>query len=784
MRSNYLDELNDVQRQAVTHKDGPVMVIAGPGSGKTRVLTYRIAHMIETGVDPFRILALTFTNKAAKEMRERISHVIGGEARNVWMGTFHSIFARILRVESSKIGYPSNFTIYDASDSKSVIKQIVKEMELNDKLYKPSVVFNRISAAKNNLIGPKKYKEDVNLVADDHQTGRPKMAEIYAAYAKRCFQSGAMDFDDLLFKMYELLATHPEVLHKYQHKFNYILVDEYQDTNFAQYLIVKRLAAVHENISVVGDDAQSIYSFRGADIQNILNFQKDYPDMVTFKLEQNYRSTNHIVEAANQVIALNKNQLPKTIWTDRQGGDKIKVVKSISDNEEGRLVADTIFEFQHRLHLRNDDFAILYRTNAQSRSFEEALRRQNISYKVFGGLSFYQRKEIKDLLGYLKLTVNHNDEEALRRIINYPTRGIGDTTLDRAVVLANEQDKSLWEILSTIQFQPGFNARAKNLVEEFTMMIKSFSAMQANMNAYDLATHIAKHTGIIKELYTDKTVEGISRYENLQELLNGIKEFSESDELQEGQGVTDRSLGTYLQDIMLLTDTDNDKDDTNRVSLMSIHSAKGLEFECVFAVGLEEGLFPNQMSVNSRDELEEERRLFYVAITRAKSHLFLTYALQRYRFGNLIYCEPSRFIEELEEKNLEFIGHKVRRQEPTTPERGHETPWGGLGSGGGAAGNQFKETISKSLYERPGAAAKKPSFTPSNYTPPADFKADDPNTRQQGQEVEHEKFGIGKVVSLEGDGNNRIATLFFPGIGQKRIMLKYAKVRIVKNGVE
>ncbi len=777
MRSNYLDELNDIQRQAVTNTSGPVMVIAGPGSGKTRVLTYRIAHLIEKGVDPFRILSLTFTNKAAKEMRERIEHVIGGEARNVWMGTFHSIFARILRQEATKIGYPSNFTIYDSSDSKNVVKQIVKELELNDKLYKPSTVFNRISAAKNNLIGPQKYREDKYLVSDDSQSGRPKIAEIYALYAKKCFQSGAMDFDDLLFKMYELLATHPEVLHKYQHKFNYILVDEYQDTNFAQYLITKRLAAVHENITVVGDDAQSIYSFRGADIQNILNFEKDYPDMRTFKLEQNYRSTTHIVEAANQIIALNKNQLPKTIWTNRQGGDKIKVVKAVSDNEEGRIVADTIFEYQMRLHLRSDDFAILYRTNAQSRSFEEALRRQNIPYKVFGGLSFYQRKEIKDLLAYLKLTVNHNDEEALRRIINYPTRGIGDTTLDRATVLASERGTNLWSILSTIQFQPDFNARAKNLIEEFVMMIKSFATMLQTMNAYDLASHIAKHTGIMKELYTDKTVEGISRYENIQELLNGIKEFSESDEIAEGETVSDRSLGTYLQDIMLLTDTESDKDDTNRVLLMSIHSAKGLEFECVFAVGLEEGLFPNQMSVNSREELEEERRLYYVAVTRAKSHLFLTYALQRYRFGNLIYSEPSRFIEELDEKNLEFIGHKVRRAEPTS---GPDTPWERSGT------RTTKETPGKSLYERPGAAQRQatPNFTPAAHTPSADFKADDPKTIQPGMEVEHEKFGIGKVVSLEGDGNNRIATLFFAGIGQKRIMLKYAKVRIVSGGAE
>lgn len=759
---NYLEELNPKQLEAVTHTEGPVMVIAGPGSGKTRVLTYRIAYLIEKGglqgqgVDPFNILALTFTNKAAREMRERIERVVGYEARNVWMGTFHSVFARILRAESSRIGYPSNFTIYDTQDSRSVIKNIVKELALNDKLYKPNYVHGRISAAKNGLISPTAYKADPYLVSDDQQHGRPRLAEIYDLYCRRCFQSGAMDFDDLLFKMYELLDQHPEVLYKYQQRFKYILVDEYQDTNHAQYLITKRLAAMYENICVVGDDAQSIYSFRGANIQNILNFDKDYSDRAVYKLEQNYRSSNNIVSAANNIIVKNTQQLPKKIWTEQEEGDKIKVIKSLSDNDEGKIVTDQIFELKMRHHLTNDDFAILYRTNAQSRAFEEALRKKNIPYKVYGGLSFYQRKEIKDILAYLKLTVNHKDEEALRRIINYPARGIGNTTLDRATLIAAEEQRPLWEVLGDINQYAAFNSRAKKQIDEFVTMIKSFATMLEKQNAYDLAMHIARSTGILKELYTDKTVEGISRYENLQELLNGIKEFSEDDELAEGEQATDKSLGTYLQDIMLLTDADNAEDEIDRVKLMTIHSAKGLEFETVFVVGLEEGLFPSQMSVNSREELEEERRLFYVAVTRAKHYLFVTYALQRYKYGNLIYCEPSRFIEDLNPDHVEYIGHKESR--PAGPQIVNST-----------------ESFSKSLFHKP-----KPerTVTAVNYTPPADFKPDNPNDIQVGMEIEHQKFGIGKVVSMEGQGDNKIATMFFNGIGQKRIMLKYAKLKI------
>lgn len=757
-----MEELNPEQLAAVKQTEGPVMVIAGPGSGKTRVLTYRIAYLIEKGghdgrgVDPFHILALTFTNKAAREMRERITHIIGGEARNIWMGTFHSIFARILRAECTKIGYPSNFTIYDTQDSKNVVKQLVKEYELNDKLYKPNIVFNRISNAKNNLISPKAYQADINIMSDDAQNGRPKLGMLYEMYAKRCFQSGAMDFDDLLFKMYELLANHPEVLYKYQHKFQYIMVDEYQDTNFAQYLITKRLAAANENICVVGDDAQSIYSFRGADIQNILNFEKDYPDMKTFKLEQNYRSTNHIVNAANEIITKNKQQLPKKIWTSNGDGEKIKVIKSMSDNDEGRIVADSVFEYKMRYHYKNDDFAILYRTNAQSRAFEEALRRNNIPYKVYGGLSFYQRKEVKDMLAYLKLAVNPYDEEALRRIINYPARGIGDSSLDKATVIAGEQGKPLWEILETIQFYPALPTRAQNLIADFVAMIKSFGVMLQTNKAYDLAMHVARTSGLLKELFDDKTIEGIGRYENLQELLNGIKEFSERDEVAEGQTTLDLGLGAYLQDIMLLTDEQENDEEKDTVKMMTIHAAKGLEFACVYAVGLEEGLFPSQMSVNSREELEEERRLFYVAVTRAKAHLTISYALQRYRFGQLIYCEPSRFIDELNPKNIEFLGHRQKGE--TFMERPVTT----------------REEFSKVFTPRPTARAAAVDYVPS-----AGFKADNPELLQVGMDIEHQKFGMGKVVAMEGNAANRIATMTFEGVGEKRIMLKYAKVRIV-----
>jgi DNA helicase II / ATP-dependent DNA helicase PcrA len=754
---DYLHELNPVQREAAMAGDGAVMVIAGPGSGKTRVLTYRIAYLMtreEKPVDPFNILALTFTNKAAKEMRERIETIVGGEARNLWMGTFHSIFARILRFEAEKIGYPSNFTIYDTDDSKSVVKNIVNELGLNDKIYKPASIYYRISSAKNSLITPKAYMQDASMMSEDASAGRPRFGEIYSLYAKKCFMSGAMDFDDLLLKMYELLVKHPDVLYKYQHKFRYILVDEYQDTNYAQYMIVKKLAAAFENICVVGDDAQSIYSFRGADIANILNFEKDYPDMQVFKLEQNYRSTQHIVKAANTVITKNKLQLPKEIWTENGEGEKIKVVKTLSDNDECKWVADAVFENKMRHRQHNSDFAILYRTNAQSRSFEEGLRRAGIPYKVYGGMSFYQRKEIKDLLAYLKLIVNHNDEEALRRIINYPARGIGKTTLEKATLIASENGVSLWNVLERIN-QFDFTARAVSPVSDFVIMLKSFAAMLPQKNAYDMAAFVAKQTGLLTELYNDKTVEGVSRYENLQELLNGIKEFSEEDVVDEGDSELpkDKSLGTYLQNIMLLTDADKDTpENRDHVKLMTIHAAKGLEFNNVFVVGLEENLFPSMLSVNSRDEIEEERRLFYVAITRAKQRLFLTYATTRYRFGSMTYNEPSRFVDELSSDNLSFIGHVAEKEEKRTPVFEHHTP--------------------PMLRKKPAAAAF------NDYTPSENFAPDDVTLLQPGMEVEHLKFGFGKILNVEGAGDSRIATMFFPGIGEKRIMLKYAKVKI------
>lgn len=763
-----LKELNPAQQEAVQNTEGPAMIIAGPGSGKTRVLTYRIAYLMEKGVDPFNILALTFTNKAAGEMRARIAQIMGSEARNLWMGTFHSIFARILRIDGNKLGYSSNFTIYDTQDSRNVLKNVISEQGLNDKIYKPSSVHYRISSAKNSLLRPADYLQDAGLMAADATSNMPKTGHLYALYNKRCFQSGAMDFDDLLFNMHILISKFPDILYKYQNKFRYILIDEYQDTNYAQYLITKLLADVFQNICVVGDDAQSIYSFRGANIQNILNFEKDYPELRIFRLEQNYRSTRHIIDVANKVIGHNKMQLAKKIWTDNGEGERIKVIRALSDNDEGRIVADSIHEMRMRYHYRNNDFAILYRTNAQSRSFEEALRRLGVSYKIYGGLSFYQRKEIKDLLAYLKLTVNHHDEEALRRIINYPLRGIGKTSLEKATVIANEQGISLWRVFENLeQFNFG---TATERIREFIIMVKSFSTMLAQKNAYDLALHIARSTGVMKELYNDQTPEGVSRYENLQELLNSIKEFTEQDEVTGEKQEQDKSLGSYLQQVVLLTDQDTDKNVSDTVKLMTIHSAKGLEFECLYVGGMEENLFPNALSLDTREELEEERRLFYVAITRAKSRLTLTYAKSRYRFGNLTYSEPSRFLDELPQENVECTGSKI---EDHPANDFYFEP------------KQNNRFAAKEKTLEHGLTAQKLTFTKGNYTPSENFKPDNPALLQMGMEVEHQKFGIGKVVSLEGREDNRVATIFFPNIGQKRIMLKFAKVMILrKNAVE
>jgi DNA helicase II / ATP-dependent DNA helicase PcrA len=622
---DYLAGLNDRQREAVLHIDGPIMIVAGAGSGKTKVLTTRIIHLMANGVDAFNILALTFTNKAAKEMKERVERILGdGEARNLYIGTFHSVFARILRFEADKIGYPRNFTIYDTDDAKAVIKTVVNELNLDDKHYKPNIVYNRISSAKNALVGPEEYRNDYAIQQEDMRSNRPAIAQIYDAYAKRCFRNGAMDFDDLLLKFYELLKNVPESLAKYQRKFKYILIDEYQDTNPAQYEIIKLLGAMHENVCVVGDDAQSIYSFRGATIQNILQFQKDYDEVKMVKLEQNYRSTQSILHVANEVIRNNKGQIEKVLFTENAEGEKIRLVRTMTDNDEGKFVADSIQEQKLRNHYSNKDFAILYRTNAQSRAFEEALRRMGIAYTIYGGISFYQRKEIKDLVAYLRIIVNPKDEEALKRIINYPARGIGKTTIDRLVLAANENNKTMWDVLTNAAMY-GFKAGTLSALDEFVIMIKSFASMLEKQNAYDVAFHVGKQTGLVKELFNDKSTEGITRYENIQELLNSIKEWvddatnrSQIDEdgivIEENptNSTNGAGLAAYLQQITLLTDADEKDPDADTVKLMTIHAAKGLEFSCVFAAGLEEMLFPNAMAINTREELEEERRLFYV----------------------------------------------------------------------------------------------------------------------------------------------------------------------------
>lgn len=759
---DYLKGLNDRQRQAVEHLDGPLMIVAGAGSGKTKVLTTRIAWLMEQGVDPFHILALTFTNKAAAEMKERVEHILENtNARNLYIGTFHSVFARLLRAEATKLGYPANFTIYDTDDAKSVIKSIVQDMKLDDKHYKPAFVYSRISAAKNNLIDPVMYREDTHIQREDARSNRPLMADIYEAYARRCFKNGAMDFDDLLFKMYVLLTQFPEVLAKYQHRFRYILIDEYQDTNPAQYQIIRLLGAVHENICVVGDDAQSIYSFRGATVQNILQFKDDYNDVKTVKLEQNYRSTQVILNVANQVISNNGNQIPKELWTNNGEGEKINVVRTLTDNDEGRYVADTITEMKLRRHYHNRDFAILYRTNAQSRSFEENLRKRNIPYKLYGGVSFYQRKEIKDFLAYLRVIVNPRDEENLKRIINYPVRGIGKTNIDRIVLAAAEQDKTFWEILQT-PGSAGLRGAAAQAAEQFAILIRSLQAQLEKENAYQIAFAAGKQSGLVLDLYNDKSVEGLARYENTQALLNSIKEFTETPD-EEGE-LQDKSLGSYLQQISLLTDADAEEEDPDTVKLMTIHAAKGLEFPCVFCVGLEENLFPSAMSLYDRAGLEEERRLFYVAVTRAKEKLWITYANTRYRFGSLVQNDPSRFLTEIppQYSDTKFTGMSGVKQ---------ATVWGSSP----AAATPGKTMPLKAMAEK---IQQKKMTAP--HQPSPDFRPDDPAAMQAGMQVEHQKFGFGKILQLEGGVHNKIASIDFgTGHGIKKIMLQYARLRII-----
>jgi DNA helicase-2/ATP-dependent DNA helicase PcrA len=787
--SNYLEELNENQRAAVECSEGPVMIIAGAGSGKTRVLTYRIAHLLNKGVDAFNILSLTFTNKAARSMRSRIEVIIGSsEARNLWMGTFHSVFAKILRFEAEKIGYPNNFTIYDTDDSKSLIKSILKENNLDEKVYKPGMVLSRISAAKSNLISPQAYMNDSEAISHDRSSGKPLLGEIYLKYNTRCFNSGAMDFDDLLFNTNVLLRDFPDVLYKYQNKFKYILVDEYQDTNFSQYVIVRKLASLFENICVVGDDAQSIYAFRGANIQNILNFEKDYPDLHTFKLEQNYRSSKVIVNAANSIISNNKEQLDKTVWTHNEEGAKIKVMRALTDNEEGAIVANSIFTTKMNQQRRDKEFAILYRTNAQSRAMEEALRKLNIPYRIYGGLSFYKRKEIKDLLAYFRLAINPNDEEALKRIINYPMRGIGQTTVEKIILAANEQGKRIWEILENpllVNNVVGGGTAAK--IDSFVTMIRSFNLELKTKSAYELAERIAMTSGILRDLSEDKTPEGVSRTENIQELMNGIREFSETEAPDEnGEAITRlRTLDEFTQDIALLTDADEkDKENLDTVSLMTIHSAKGLEFPFVYVVGLEENLFPSQLSLNSRSDLEEERRLFYVALTRAEKQAFLTYSTSRYRWGNLTSCEPSRFLEEIDSQYLEFEGFDRRAPKPTNDHQYNDLDWENFRRPSSGNNNGYSHYKAKPATAKPAYA---PPVVPKNLVnvnkaSSAQFTADDAEAimkLQSGMQVEHEKFGIGKVLNVEGMLPNKKATVFFEGVGQKQLLLKFAKLKII-----
>ncbi|MEZ4854509.1 ATP-dependent helicase [Flavobacterium sp.] len=772
----YLNQLNEAQRQPVLQKDGPMIVIAGAGSGKTRVLTMRIAYLMSQGVDAFNILALTFTNKAAREMKNRIASIVGNnEAKNLWMGTFHSVFAKILRIESEKLGYPSNFTIYDTQDSVRLISAIIKEMQLDKDIYKPKQVLNRISQYKNSLITVKAYFNNPELQEADAMSKKPRLGEIYQNYVERCFKSGAMDFDDLLLKTNELLNRFPDVLAKYQNRFRYILVDEYQDTNHSQYLIVRALSDKFQNICVVGDDAQSIYAFRGANINNILNFQKDYDGVKTYRLEQNYRSTKNIVEAANNVIDKNKTKLEKIVWTDNDEGPKIKVHRSLTDGEEGRFVASTIFEQKMQQQLPNNHFAVLYRTNAQSRAIEDALRKRDIPYRIYGGLSFYQRKEIKDVLAYLRLIINPKDEEALVRVINYPARGIGSTTVEKLTVAANHYKRSIFEVMEHIdKIDLKLNSGTKAKLADFVTMIKSFQIINENQDAFYVTDHVTKKTGLVQELKKDGTPEGIARIENIEELLNGIKDFTEGQkEVDEARG----SLSEFLEDVALATDLDKDTGDDDRVALMTIHLAKGLEFPHVFIVGLEEDLFPSAMSLNTRTELEEERRLFYVALTRAEHQAYLTYAESRYRWGKLVDGEPSRFIEEIDDTYLEYLN-------PQTNSNYRYKPMMNVDIFGDI--DKSKLRLKKPTNTTPPKYIENPSDKPtirklkpvSGIKTQANTNLFDSNLTV-GNIVMHQRFGKGQVVSLEGVGGDRKAEIKFDVGGIKKLILKYAKLEVI-----
>jgi DNA helicase-2/ATP-dependent DNA helicase PcrA len=767
----YLSQLNDAQLAPTLQKDGPMIVIAGAGSGKTRVLTYRIAYLMSLGVDAFNILALTFTNKAAREMKSRISTIVGdSESKNLWMGTFHSVFAKILRFEADRLGYPSNFTIYDTQDSQRLISSIIKEMKLEKDVYKYKQIYSRISSYKNSLITVKAYFQNPELIEADTMARRPRLGDIYKEYVDRCFKAGAMDFDDLLLKTNELLTRFPEVLAKYQNRFRYILVDEYQDTNHSQYLIVRALSDRFQNICVVGDDAQSIYAFRGANINNILNFQKDYDDVKVFRLEQNYRSTKNIVNAANSIIDKNQTKLDKVVWTANDEGSKIKVNRLMTDGDEGRYVASSIFESKMQNQLHNKDFAVLYRTNAQSRAIEDALRKRDISYRIYGGLSFYQRKEIKDVLSYLRLTINPADEEALKRIINFPARGIGQTTIDKLIVAANEYKRSIFEIIKHLdKLDLRLNAGTKTKLQDFATMIESFQVMNQTANAFELAEHVTKASGLIREFNKDGTHEGIARMENIEELLNGMKDFVEGQkELADSTG----SLAEFLEDVSLATDLDNNKGDSDHVALMTIHLAKGLEFPYVYIVGLEEDLFPSAMSMNTRSELEEERRLFYVALTRAEKQAYLTYALSRYRWGKLIDTEPSRFIEEIDEKYLEIL---------TPIEERRYNPMLDANIFGDVEPNKIRYKPAKKVVKKTPSKNFQIS-APKNLKPVSKTNG---NTNlfdtklTVGNAVKHIRFGKGKVLKIEGVGADVKAEIMFENGGLKKLLLRFAKLEII-----
>ena len=748
---DFLNNLNNFQLESTLQMDGPMIVIAGAGSGKTRVLTYKIAYLMTEGVDPFNILALTFTNKAAKEMKERIATIVGNEAKNLWMGTFHSVFARILRTEAHKIGYTSNFTIYDSDDSQKLVSRIIKEFNLDKDQYKYKSIFSRISSMKNSFITPNNYLNNEELLLSDKISNRSKFYQIYNEYVERCFKAGAMDFDDLLLKTNELLNSYPDTLSKYQNILKYILVDEYQDTNHSQYLIIRALSDKFQNICVVGDDAQSIYSFRGANINNILNFQKDFPDSKIFRLEQNYRSTKNIVNAANSLIENNQKRLKKNVWTENESGEKISVNKLLTDGEEGRFVASSIFENKMQSQLQNSDFAILYRTNAQSRSFEDALRKKNISYRVYGGLSFYQRKEIKDVLAYLRLLINPDDEQAFKRIINFPARGIGQTTLNKIAVEAKNSSVSDYIFIKDLlKSSEILNNSTKNKLLDFVIMIESIKNKIEHADVFDITKEVLKQSGLYNLYKNDESLEGINRIQNIEELLNGIKDFVENNEKSQAY------VSSFLQDVALATDQDNDTNDNNKVSLMTIHLAKGLEFPYVYIVGLEENLFPSAMNLNSRTELEEERRLFYVALTRAEKKIYLSYVLSRYRWGKPVDSEKSRFIDEIKE---EYLQNNVIQRSIS------------------------KDFSQKSQFNKVGIRFKKPENRPAKNFVKLKSSSSKSNLFDNklivGNKVVHERFGKGEVISIEGQGGDKKAEIKFEKGGLKKLLLRFSRLEII-----